>query len=573
MEPLNAITRTERASSRHTPLRRGVRLVPSRGLEIGAILVIGVAAAIRVALIVQGWPPLNSDEATNGLMALHIVSRGELPIFVYGQAYVGAIEAYLAATLFWLFGPSDVALRAGAVTLYALFLGALYLLARLLYDRTVALVSIAVLSLGSPEMLSRQLEASGGYMEMLVCATIAFVLACWLVLSSPSARSRARLAAYLGVGLAWGLGIWSHPIVLALLPPSAILLLVARRDELRTRAPLFLLAGLVGGLLPVILNDLSTFPHHTTIGTLFGLYGAGGTGATTVRAGLDRRLGGGLLVGFPLFTGGWQICNLAAPQPWPLPSHPGPHTVLCTEVHGAWTGGFVATWAIAVAGTLAALRRRPLAGRANGARRTEQARAACRLAVLSAAGLTILLYVLSAGPAIAPRPSARYLVDLWIAVPCLVAVLLSPCSLTRRMPLLRSAKIALVGGLLVVMALDTVDAFGQIPYMQWQTWEQHALISHLERLGATRIYTDYWTCYRTIYQSRERILCAVLDEHLRPGEDRYPAYRTAVQRDPNASYVFPLHTPYALAISRYLAHARRRYRRYELNYYVVYVPA
>ncbi len=44
---------------------------------IGASIIIALAIAIRVWLIQMGWPFLDSDEGTMGLMALHIAFRGE----------------------------------------------------------------------------------------------------------------------------------------------------------------------------------------------------------------------------------------------------------------------------------------------------------------------------------------------------------------------------------------------------------------------------------------------------------------------------------------------------------------
>src|SRR5207247_2455482 len=71
-----------------------------------AFFIILFAIVLRIILIVQGWPATDSDEGTLGLMARHIAYRGEYPIFFYGQGYMGSFEAYLAAILFHLFGPS-----------------------------------------------------------------------------------------------------------------------------------------------------------------------------------------------------------------------------------------------------------------------------------------------------------------------------------------------------------------------------------------------------------------------------------------------------------------------------------
>src|ERR1700692_3795897 len=94
---------------------------------LGAVLLITMGGMLRVILLGNGWPLTNSDEAIIGLQALHILTRGELPIFASGQSYMGTIEAYLGACFFQLFGPSTFALRLGLVIMYAGFLLALYL--------------------------------------------------------------------------------------------------------------------------------------------------------------------------------------------------------------------------------------------------------------------------------------------------------------------------------------------------------------------------------------------------------------------------------------------------------------
>src|SRR4051812_16468112 len=52
----------------------------------------------------------NSDEAVNGLMAMH-AQHGELTTFLWGQPYGGSQESLFTVPLFWLFGPSWFLLR------------------------------------------------------------------------------------------------------------------------------------------------------------------------------------------------------------------------------------------------------------------------------------------------------------------------------------------------------------------------------------------------------------------------------------------------------------------------------
>jgi len=152
--------------------------------EGGAIAIIVVATLLRLLIIGHNWPVTDSDESTMGLMALHILHRGEHPTFFYGQNYMGSLEAFLGAGLFHLFGPSLFTLRLGLVILFALFLISIYLLASLLYSKKLALAVLILLSLGSEGMLRQELLAIGGYPDTLLFGTLVLLIASWLALSS-----------------------------------------------------------------------------------------------------------------------------------------------------------------------------------------------------------------------------------------------------------------------------------------------------------------------------------------------------------------------------------------------------
>src|SRR5579863_2861731 len=134
---------------------------------IWAAVVIVLAILLRITLTALGWPPTNSDESKLGIMAMHIDSFKDFPIMLYGQVYMGALEAYIAAVLFPIFGASLLSLRLGTTLLFALFLTSMYFLVSLLYTKKFALVTLVLLSIGSIMMLFTELMAHGGYPEIL----------------------------------------------------------------------------------------------------------------------------------------------------------------------------------------------------------------------------------------------------------------------------------------------------------------------------------------------------------------------------------------------------------------------
>ena len=62
-----------------------------------------LASGLKIGLLVQGVVPFNSDEAVVALMARHILA-GERPVFFYGQAYMGSLDAWFVAGGFALLG-------------------------------------------------------------------------------------------------------------------------------------------------------------------------------------------------------------------------------------------------------------------------------------------------------------------------------------------------------------------------------------------------------------------------------------------------------------------------------------
>src|SRR5438309_11203539 len=70
-----------------------------------------LAFGIRICLAYHTHGVIDGDEAMVGIQAEHIL-RGEHPIYFYGQAYMGSLEAYVMAVLFALGGASVWMLRA-----------------------------------------------------------------------------------------------------------------------------------------------------------------------------------------------------------------------------------------------------------------------------------------------------------------------------------------------------------------------------------------------------------------------------------------------------------------------------
>ncbi len=555
------------------------RLRPSS--EVATAFVVALAIVFRMWLIAKGMPRFDSDEGTVGLMALHIEHGTDHPVFFYGQAYMGSLEAYLAAILFRLFGASDFTLRLGLVALYGVFLGAMYLLMRLLHGKRIALAGVVLLGLGSREILSRQLKAVGGYPEMLVFAALVFLMACTISISVPS-RHRQMLL-YGGWGLAAGLGLWSDPLILPFVAMSGLLLVLHSRQELRGLGGAFLALGLLAGASPLIAYNLSVPIDHGTVSSIVSIARAGGSGhvarsntggPSPGSAGLAERLEGLLAVSIPVITGGNGFCPLLPQDAWPLTRPSTARTKRCSAIHEAWGIGFVALWVLAVAVVLAALGGAHRHDRdvVSASDRRTVARYRGRLALLGAAGLTIVLFLLSSAPAVAPWFNVRYLEDIWVALPEIVALPVSVAFRRRgRFPsLVRTGAVILLVVPAVALLRDTASAANDGGYTSWLDQQQRTLAAMLLHRHIHRIYSDYWTCDWLAFETREQIVCATLDTHLRPSLDRYLPYRRTLQQDHRPVYVFQADAPQTTVLDTRMRRCHACFQRTALPLFVIY---
>ncbi len=566
--------------------------IDAHGFWLGLLL--ASAITLRLILLALGWPTTNSDEGTMGLMAINLAFHGQWPIFFYGQSYMGALEAYLASPLFLLFGPSTFTLRFGLVVLFTAFLVALYLLTRLLYTKEYALLCITLLCFGSVEMFTRQLKAVGGAVETMLFGCLIMLFTMYLLLpgrdksrpsilmeetgirlcspaesrfmaskrastrhrpygiSYPEITDRTRRKRYLLyglLGLSMGLGIWSHMLILPFVAVSCLLLLLFCREELKTPAILFLLAGCCIGLLPSIIYSFE-YPEQNFIFTLGKLHSTGGTTVSQSSTFWEGLLGT-VLISIPMATGAPKICTVSTtPGAWKA------QISACMIPQGLWGVGYVLLFLLAcllVLRHFLAFRRSTTTPRSIEDQRTFMLHT-MRLAVMGTAVLTFLAYVPTPAPALVPVTSTRYLVGLLVALPVILASLWTPFegkTVAAGNILFKLRRIAFLGiGLLLVAA--TWGVFQQVPAAQVVSQQQQKFIADLERIHVNAIYSDYWTCDNVMFLSDTHIVCGVLGNDLQPGQNRYPPYFTQVQSDSHAAYAFTAGSPQAALLTKKL---------------------
>jgi hypothetical protein len=538
-----------------------------------AVGIIFIAATVRVGLLVAGWPGTDSDDATMGLMAKHILTRGEHPIFFYGQSYMGAVEAYLGALMFALFGVSQLALKCGLVVLYAGFMAVMYALLAQLFDRRWALIGLVLLAFGADDMLYHQLEAYGGYLETLFFGALLLALATWLVRTGTAAKRARRLLTFGMWGLAAGLGLWSDPLVAPFVALSALVLVLLCWRDVRGRAGAIALLGLMLGVVPWIIY-LVTVPSAGMARGFLQQPVQAGTSANSISVAVQpslQALGaavfkqalGAVLISVPNNTGATTLCPLRVTQAWPPDQWTTPHVRACMALRTVWGGGFLTLLGLALVLEVRALwalwaLRRWSTKSWSPVERRGVARSAGRAMALAAPAGTVMLYALSSSAATAPWQYSRYLISLAIALPVALATLWDHAGRARRRAaksagtLLRrrrpSGRIEVAGVTslcAVVLIVGTVGAYRASAAASAQTQQQEDLARRLLAQGDTRVYSEFWTCYRLMFESDERVVCGVLNADLSPRPSRWALYDTMMRAAPQPAYVFPLPSPQA----------------------------
>ena len=512
-------------------------------VDLVVFAIICVATLLRIILIYLHWPVTNSDEGNMGLLARHIAYNGEWPIFFYGLPYMGPLEGYIAAPLFHLFGPSTFLLRLGLLSFFPLFLICMYYLTRLLFTHRMAIFIVVLLCFGSDDIISRQVKAVGEYPEMLFFAAFISFVAIWLVLSSSTVDQQKRttprrIFIYGMLGLVAGVAVWVDFLILPFIGTSIVLLLLFRRRELLSWAGLSLLVGLLIGLLPLLIYNVSAPVGQNSFEVLLSLHHR----SSGQQLPFMQQVVGTFMVSIPNATGFVPRCSIDS---FPFFGTPNAQ---CIILQSAWGGGYLVLWIIATVLAIVVIWRL-WKGRSflhpgwSFEERQSLIRQACQLMLLLSAMGTIILYVSSVDPAMYPEATARYLECVLIAFPVTLWPLWNGLNIWRIRENWRTTiSVVIRGGLLLLLLFmfvqGTYGVLWEIPAAQDAYQQQDLMVQKLLDVGATRIYADYWTCNRLTFQSEEKIICAALDEQLNPAFDRYIKYRYAVRTAPHPAYVF-----------------------------------
>jgi 4-amino-4-deoxy-L-arabinose transferase-like glycosyltransferase len=192
------------------------------------ILSLTAAAAWKIWLLSRGVFPFNSDEAVIAIMARHILG-GERPIFFYGQAYMGSLDAFLVAAGFSLFGQNVWVIRLIQSLLYLVTIIATVGIGKVALKSTkIGLVAALLLAVPAVNTTLYTTVSLGGYGEALLTGSLSLWVGFGILnqMNNGSPAGYKLLALFFIWGCIVGVGGWANGLSLVFSVPMGCAILL-----------------------------------------------------------------------------------------------------------------------------------------------------------------------------------------------------------------------------------------------------------------------------------------------------------------------------------------------------------
>ncbi len=486
----------------------------SRKEWIVTLLIPMLAAGWKLLLLAWDVFPFNADEAVVGLMARHILA-GERPIFFYGQAYMGSLDAYLVAGVFAALGESVLAIRLTQVFLYLGTIITTIFIARKVFGTMVSGWVAGVLLMVPTVNTTLYTTASlGGYGEALLIGNLILLIGLSIYQKNGISKWPITIEPLL-LGMAMGVGLWANGLTLIYSLPVALMILVlvfTRGRQSVGRAALMLALILLGffiGSLPwwifaaqngmlALLSELTG--SAVAVETQSWLSITGQHALNLVLFGLTALLG---------LRPPWEVRWLVEPLIPPV----------------------LVFWIFCVG---------------YGIRQTAKGDRCVPFRLLG--GVALMLIAAFLFTPFGVDPSGRYFLPLSVLLSLAAGGLIASMKQVKW-------QIGVVGLILLFQGWGTLDCarinppgittqFNSISVVD--TSYQAELISFLRENGATRGYSNYWVAYPLAFLSGEEVIYsprlpyhANLDYTAR--DDRYPVYTKQVETADQIAYITTNH--------------------------------
>jgi hypothetical protein len=465
------------------------------------LLVVFLGAVLRLDFMQAVGFSIDSDEAIVGLMGKHILEGRPIPVFYYGQHYMGSLEGLMAAASFALFGVTPFALQLVPLVCSLLCIVLMFFLGQAVMSTRAGLVAALFMSCAPPALLVWSAKARGGFVEVLVLGILAMLVCIRWIRSSPD-----KLGYPVLLGLLLGLGWWVNNQIVYFIAPIAIVSgahlwsgrrLASNAISVPTNLgatgrviALGVISFLVGGLPYWVYNIRLGFPSVGMFGVVKGEV-------------LRQHLDGLIHVALPMIFGAqrfWQKATI----------FPGAKAV--AEL----------LYVVPVI-TIAAVRWRSVLGLFRGSLDRQRPVELLLLQCVACVGI----FAISSFGGLVQAP--RYLLPLYVGLYALLGVWCDALMKRQRF----------VGWVFVVAVLTfqlMASYYGgrgvggePFVYAGHRVARDHGpILEVLQRLGISHVRTNYWIGYRLAFESNERVTFSQIGE---PFQIRIPEYEAATREE------------------------------------------
>lgn len=460
-----------------------------------------MAASLKVVLLVTDVVPFNSDEAVVALMSRHIL-QGERPIFYYGQAYMGSLDAWTVAIVFRLIGEGVLAVRAVQIVLYLFYMITLWLLARTLFtERRIPLIVVTLAALPTVLITTYTTASLGGYGELLIMGNLIL----WLGYQVTWGKWQSAFGAWLALGMVGGLAFWTLGMALVYLLPVGIIILWRFRTRMAGLV-LLCLVGFVIGSFPWWFYNLT---HNWSALHML-------IEAKPVNTSVSDHLISLLALGLPVLLG--------IRFPWSASLSPPLLLFINTLLY--LCAGTYLVWKL---------------------RNDRETLASGTVYLL---GIFMLIFTLVfLGTRFGIDASGRYLLPMYLLVVFTLALAINAAWEMR--------PVFGISLLLVVLTLNCIETWRAAslpdgittqfdPITRFDNAYDAELMAFLRQEGETRGYSNYWVSFRLAFLSNEDLIYAAAlpyksDLSLASGDNRYPQYAQVVSESDRLAYITSLH--------------------------------
>jgi hypothetical protein len=181
-------------------------------------LIAVATVAARFPFLLRGDRFFDSDEAVEGLMALHVLS-GEYPLFMWGQRYKGVPEVYLSSLVFGAAEPGVVALKAVTLACFVAFVCLNFILLSRACSRRVAWMATSLFVVCPGSLVYWSLSGSAEIVMTMVAGAV-------LCLGVHAWRRSGSSAGLIVAAVALGFGLWVQQYIVYYVVALALAALV-----------------------------------------------------------------------------------------------------------------------------------------------------------------------------------------------------------------------------------------------------------------------------------------------------------------------------------------------------------